>query len=210
MSFDVPTFSQPCFHSPWLHLGLKSNILGLPFFYRYNEDIDQEQQNHYNLLIPRLPVVFTHPSCFENVNILFKPVGFAEEVLLHQQNHTTVHNSNSCSCILIQTSGISLNSSIFLHFCNYGLAREFCPKIQESEEAAMPALSPLLTCLKALYCSIIASHPFYFFFFASRDASCIQQSASVPTFTSSQVCSLTINQQTLLADSEMNFVPESN
>lgn len=44
-----------------------------------------------------------------------------------QQTQRSVHNSNSCSCILIQSAGLSLKCSIFLHFRNYSRARECGP-----------------------------------------------------------------------------------
>lgn len=72
-----------------------------------------------------------------------KAVGFAEEAPLHWQSQGTVHNGNSCSCILILSSGLSLKGSIFLHFRNYRLAREFGLKIQEAEAA------PVLTFLSS-------------------------------------------------------------
>lgn len=71
-----------------------------------------------------------------------KAIGFAEEAPLHWQSQGTVHNSNSCSCILILSGGLSLKGSIFLHFRNYRLAREFGLKIQEAEAAPVLAFLP--------------------------------------------------------------------
>lgn len=84
--------------------------------------------------------------------------GFAEEAPLRRQSQRTVHNSNSCSCILIQSSGLSLKGSIFLHFRNYRLAREFGLEIQEAEAAPALARFPLLDSLKGCHpnCPIIA------------------------------------------------------
>lgn len=101
--------------------------LRLPFFYIYI----------YSIVLFGLWRV---PACHcANVKALCEAVGFAEEAPLHRQSQRSVHNSNSCSCILIQSSGLSLKGSIFLHFRNYRLAREFGLKIQEAEAA--PALS---------------------------------------------------------------------
>lgn len=69
--------------------------------------------------------------------------GSAEEAPLHRQSQSSVHNSNSCSCILIHSGGLSLEGSIFLHFRNYGLASEFGLKIREAAAAA-PLSSPAL------------------------------------------------------------------
>lgn len=71
-----------------------------------------------------------------------KAVGIAEEAPLHWQSQGTVHNSNSCSCILILSSGLSMKGSIFLHFRNYRLARELGLKIQEAEAAPVLAFLP--------------------------------------------------------------------
>lgn len=77
-----------------------------------------------------------------NVKALCEAIDCAEEAPLHRQSQRSVHNSNSCSCILIRSSGLSLKGSIFLHFRNYGLAREFGLKNQEAEAAPAPSSPP--------------------------------------------------------------------
>lgn len=117
-----------------------------------------------------------------------------------------MHNSNSCSCILNQSSGLSLNGSIFLHFRNYGLAREFGLKIRASEAAAMFSFSPF--------------QPLHFLFrYLNNTCICLSLSPAFIErcmhgrhcfwFKSHQVV-LSILQTALLGDTRRNFVQGSN
>lgn len=92
-----------------------------------------------------------------------------------QQTQRSVHNSYSCSCILIQSAGLSLKRSIFLHFCNYSRARECSPRRSERPEPCPRLLSPLTSTLSANL-----SNPSS----ASRSGENTRQSVSLLTFTS--------------------------
>lgn len=111
-----------------------------------------------------------------------------------QQTQRSVHNSNSCSCILIQSAGLSLKRSIFLHFRNYSHARECGP-------ADPRGWSPVHAWLS------LHTNPSS----ASRSRVYTRQSVSLLTFTSRHfVYILTIQRCTFLDDSKMNFVHLSN
>lgn len=104
-----------------------------------------------------------------------------------QQNQRSMHNNNSCSCILIQSGGLSFIVFIFLHSCNYDLAKETGLEIRVCGVATSHSL---FTCLKARYsnCTVIMCICLVpSTGVASQSSVCKEQSASVPTLTSSQV-----------------------
>lgn len=121
---------------------------------------------------------------------------------LLQQTQRSVHNSNSCSCILIQSAGLSLKRSIFLHFRNYSRARECGPAVPRGWSPVHARLSLHTSTLSANL-----SNPSS----ASRSRVFTRQSVSLLTFTSRHfVYILTIQRCIFLDDSKMNFVHWSN
>lgn len=90
-----------------------------------------------------------------------------------QQTQRSVHNSNSCSCILIQSAGLSLKRSIFLHFRNYSRARE-CGPDHPRGWSHVRVGSPSLPAPSLWICPS----------FASRSGVYTRQSVSLLTFTS--------------------------
>lgn len=119
-----------------------------------------------------------------------------------QQTQRSVHNSNSCSCILIQSAGLSLKRSIFLHFRNYSRARECGPADPRGWSPVHARLSLHTSTLSANL-----SNPSS----ASRSRVFTRQSVSLLTFTSRHfVYILTIQRCIFLDDSKMNFVHWSN
>lgn len=117
-----------------------------------------------------------------------------------QQTQRSVHNSNSCSCILIQSAGLSLKRPIFLHFRNYIRARDCGPddprgwSLVRVGSPSSPARSLRISRIPALLPG------------AEYQTKCFSSNFHLQTL----CLYLNIQRCTFLDDSKMNFVHWSN